>query len=90
MRILSIDAWRDCDGGWQWNNWFHCGDIDKATFERIADNPRALLRWLRDDAGALSDGSKGRVSVEDDGHNVVILAKGTREPLIAIEYGLEY
>lgn len=88
MRILSIDAWRD-GSGWTWNNWFHRGNIDKATFEVLKTN-RAILRYLRDDAGALSDASKGRVYVEDDGHNIVIYDKSTGEPLIAIEYGPEY
>ena len=31
--------------------------------------------------------SKGRVALEDDGYNVVIVNKSTREPLFAIEYG---
>ena len=88
MNILSIDAWRD-GHGWTWNNWLHCGDIDKATFESLKTN-RAILRYLSNDAGALSDASKGRVCVEDDGYNVVICDKSTGEPLIAIEYGPEY
>jgi hypothetical protein len=79
-RILSIDAWRN-QGGWEWNNWFHVGDMDT-----LPDNNRELL-WMLREKGILSDASKGLVSVEDDQYNKVILAKGTREPLFAIEYG---
>jgi hypothetical protein len=82
IRILSIDAWRDA-GGWYWNAWYKVGECPLSTCDL---KPRALLRYMRD-AEFLGDGSKGRVSIEDDGHNVVILAKGTREPLFALEYG---
>lgn len=88
MNILSIDAWRYPYGGWQWNDWRRCGTIDKATFEALKTN-RRTLRYLRD-AGHLSAYSAGRVSVEDDGYNVVICDRSTGEPLIAIEYGPEY
>ena len=80
MKILSIDAWR-YDGGWTWNNWFNVGSIEK-----IPEGNRRILKMMRD-KGYLSEGSKGRVTVDDDGYNVVILDKGTREPLFAIEYG---
>lgn len=80
-RILSVDAWRD-GGGWQWNNWFHVGDIERtASFK-----PRPLLRELRERM-YLSPRSVGRVAVEDDGYNIVIKDKNTGEPLFAIEYG---
>jgi hypothetical protein len=39
------------------------------------------------EAGHLCNGSQGRIAIEDDGYNVVFLARGTREPLLAIEYG---
>lgn len=82
FRVLSIDAWRAPDG-WTWNNWFHVGSVPAA----LADaKPRAILRAMRD-AGFLSARSTGRVAVEDDGYNIVILARGTREPVFAIEYG---
>lgn len=88
MNILSIDAWRDNEGGWQGNSWCRAGTIDKATFEALKTN-RQTLRYLRD-AGHLSAYSAGRVSVEDDGYNVVICDRSTGEPIIAIEYGPEY
>lgn len=82
-RILSIDAWRH-DGSWSWNNWFqHYTEIE------IPDDitNRQLLHMARDEWGILSDESKGRVTVEDDGYNLVILDRKTLEPLYAIEYG---
>lgn len=80
MKVLSIDAWR-YDGGWTWNEWHHIGDIAS-----IPEGNRAILRMLRDE-GYLSNASCGRVAVEDDGYNVVVLNKSTRMPLLAIEYG---
>ena len=59
------------------------------TFYKVADNSRKLFRWFRD-AGMLSDGSKGRVTCEDDGYNIVIVNKDTREPLFAIEVWRAY
>ena len=79
-RILSIDAWRN-EYGWTWNAWYKVGEMDV-----IPETNRKILRAMRD-TGHLSDYSKGRVTVEDDGYNLVILDKRTREPLFAIEYG---
>lgn len=83
VRVLSIDAWRECDGGWTWNNWHKIGEVDAALCDAT---PRQLFRALRD-AGYLSSDSAGRVAREDDGHNVVINDRATGEPLIALEYG---
>ena len=85
MRILSIDAWRDPEG-WTWNNWFDVGTFDAPA--DTLDSPRKLLRYMRDQ-GYLSGASIGRVAIEDDQYNVVILDRRTRKPLFAIEYGAE-
>lgn len=84
--ILSIDAWREPDGGWQWNAWYDTGE----RFPRILIDakPRAILRWMRDN-GLLSAASAGRMALDDDGYNIVAVAKGTHEPIFAIEYGSE-
>lgn len=84
-RILSIDAWREPDGGWTWNNWYHVADFPMHQ-QAMLDKPRELLRWMRE-VGLLADGSKGNASVEDDGYNVVIRDRRTSEPVYAIEYG---
>lgn len=85
VAVLSIDAWRDVDGGWTWNNGHRIGRVDLAWCDL---NPRALFARMRD-AGYLAAASAGRVAREDDGHNVVIYARGTGEPLFALEYGGE-
>jgi hypothetical protein len=88
MKVLSIDAWRESEGGWAWNAWYSVGSIDKAEFEKLKTN-RAILRWFRD-SGYLGDGSKGCVTVDDDQFNVVVCARSSGEPLFAIEYGPHY
>lgn len=84
-RLLSIDAWRDPDGGWYWNNWF---TIEEGVFFKpeVLDSPRMLLAYCRK-AGWLTAESAGRCAVEDDQFNVTVLDKNTREPLIAFCYG---
>lgn len=87
MKILSIDAWKTPEG-WTWNNWCKVGEIEKAEFEKL-DTTRKVLSYMRE-WGYLSDWSKGRVAVQGDQYNVVIVDKNTHEPLFAIEYGPEY
>lgn len=82
-RILSIDAWREAGGGWTWNQWYSLGTMPR---EAALSSTRKLLRYLRNE-GLLSRYSCGRVAVEDDGYNLVVVARKTREPLIAVEYG---
>lgn len=83
IRILSIDAWRD-DGGWTWNNWFKAGTCPLSLCDL---KPRALLKALREEYGILSAASAGKVSVEDDGYNIVIKQRSNDMPLYALEYG---
>lgn len=87
MKVLSIDAWRD-GSGWTWNTWYTVGEIDKATFETLY-TPRKQLKWFRDE-GYLTAESAGKVAIDDDGYNIVVTARGTGQPLFAIEYGPEY
>ena len=82
INVLSIDAWRD-GSGWQWNQWYKAGQCDVAVCDYP---PRKLLAFMREQ-GYLSPTSVGRVAIEDDQYNVVIVDKGTREPLFALEYG---
>lgn len=89
LKVLSIDAWRESEGGWPWNNWSHAFDITKEEFERIEKSPRKVLKWMRD-VGLLGDRSKGKLAVEDDQNNLVIVHRHTSGPLYAIEYGPAY
>jgi len=88
MKILSIDAWADGACGWTWNNWFHVGNIETEQFDALNTN-RRILAWFRAN-GFITEASKGKVSVEDDGYNLVVIDRSNRMPLFAIEYGIEY
>lgn len=86
IKILSIDAWRDFEGGWTWNDHRLIGTVEKETLEKL-DSNRKLLKFLRAE-GILSEASKGTVTVVKegtyDGTFIEIQDKGTGEPLIAI------
>lgn len=82
--LLSIDAWR-FDNGWGWNNWHKLEDNIYWDDEKPM-TARRVLRALRD-WGYLTDASKGRLTIEDDGYNYVIVDRKTRKPLLALCYG---
>jgi hypothetical protein len=82
--LLSIDAWRECEGGWTWNAWYN---LEKDIYFAESElTPRKVLKALRK-WGFLSDESKGKVSLDDDGYNIVIQDKDTYEPIFALAYG---
>ena len=82
VSILSIDAWRD-NGGWTWNSWYKIGECGAAWADAT---PREILAMFRERGFTRAD-SKGRACIEDDQRNIVICARGTREPVYAIAYG---
>jgi len=82
IQLLSIDAWRE-GYSWVWNQWFKRGRVPAALLDKPT---RYILAFLREE-NYLSNESKGRVAIEDDGYNLVIVCRGTREPILAIEYG---
>ena len=94
-KILSIDAWAGYEPNtWEWNNWFHVGDIDKKAFEKLTTDQkttnRKILKYFRN-KGYLNSTSQGLCGVEDhDEYNVVITDRKNGRPLYAIEYGPEY
>ena len=82
--LLSIDAWRDCEG-WSWNQWF---TVETGIyFEERELTPRKILAALRK-WGFLTEESKGRLAINDDQYNIVIEDKNTHEPLLALCYGM--
>jgi hypothetical protein len=83
FKILSIDAWGNEEDGYEWNNWHTVGELTEAQLNSSLAS--ALIS-----KGLLSPASKGKVGVEDDGYNYVIVDRLTREPLFAIEYGDYY
>ena len=80
-KVLSIDAWGNEDDGYEWNQWFNTGTIDLADLN--ASNDEILYRM--EEEGFITRANKG--DIDDDGYNLVIVDKQTREPLFAIEYG---
>lgn len=78
--LRSIDAWRDPEGGWTWNNSFH---IESGIFIGNEVGTRGLLKYCREGLNILTNESKGRVRVYDDGDIIEIQARGTGEPLFA-------
>lgn len=86
--VLSIDAWGNEEDGYDWNSWNNVGTID-LDLNLDAEN-RDIIRYIicaMIGAGYLQPIAKEACEVEDDGYNVVIVLKTTREPLFAIEYG---
>jgi hypothetical protein len=80
--VLSIDAWGNLEDGYEWNQWFNVGSIDLDLDAENRDIIRAMVN-----AGYLTALALESAAVEDDGFNIVILDKETREPVFAIEYG---
>ena len=82
-RLVSIDAWRDYDGGWTWNQWY---TVEDGVYLGNDITARRLLKFMRQ-SGWLTEKSKGRVRI--DWHNemcepfIEILNKNTGEPLLA-------
>lgn len=79
--LRGIDAWRDEDGGWTWNDSWVIEDGIYILESELT--PRKILRYLRQ-WGYLTESSKGRVQVVNDGDIIEILDKNTGEPLLAL------
>jgi len=82
LTVLSIDAWGNPEEGYTWNEWFHVGTIELDLDAENRDIVRAMVN-----AGYLTPKALDVATVEDDGFNIVIIDKETREPAFAIEYG---
>ena len=80
--VLSIDAWGNETDGYEWNEWFNVGTID---LDLDAENRQIIQAMVN--AGYLTRAALESAAVEDDGFNIVIIDKETREPVFAIEYG---
>jgi hypothetical protein len=75
--LRSIEAWREPEEGWYWNQSFHCEKVEFAD-----PTPRKVLQWLRENE-YLTETSKGKVLVEDHGDVIEIIKKNTGEPIYA-------
>jgi hypothetical protein len=84
--LLNIDALHDGDG-WYWNDLRYIErGIYIADDSKLLSSNRALLKYMRDNLGVLSEYSKGRVSVEREYDNEIITVcdKSNRQPLVAL------
>lgn len=86
FKLLQIDAWREPEGGWTWNNHYLleegiCIQENYITPRRIAS---ALRRW-----GYLAPQSTGLIRVDMhneivDGYLIEILDRRNGEPVFAL------
>lgn len=83
-KLLSVDSWHDGEC-WSWNNW---QTIEEGIYlhETTLNSPRKLLRYCRNKLKILTNSSKGKLQVEDDGYNVQIQTRNG-ECLFAFCYG---
>lgn len=86
FKLLGIDAWRDGEGGWTWNQQFVIDD--ELYIEEKDLTPRKILRILRE-VGYLYNASKGRLYVDMnpglvDGYLIEIQDRHNSEPLLAL------
>ena len=79
--LLSVDGWRGRDGIWFWSEGY---TVESALYISEADTtPRKLFKYLRE-CGYLSERSKGKLSLYDDGYNLVIAVSYTHLTLPTI------
>lgn len=88
MKILSIEAWCNKQDGYEWNNWFNVGAINKADFEALKTD-KQIAQWFMDN-GYTTTSDMRQITIEDDQYNIVLCEKKSGQPLFAIEYGAEY
>jgi hypothetical protein len=85
IRVLNVSAYKD-DGYWNWNYWNTVAEITKEQFLALKSD-RQTIKFVRDELGLLSEHSKGKIAVDDDGYNVTIVQKSNNMPIFALEYG---
>lgn len=89
MKILSVDAWAEPEGGWTWNAWYTIGEISKKELETTSQTDKNL-RLLFKRLGYTTTADKRKVAICDDQYNIVLCDAKDGRPLYAIEYGPEY
>lgn len=78
--LLSIDAWGDGEGGWDWNASYKLED--ELFFHTSQLTTRRILYHLRG-MGYLTAASKGKVTVIHEWPLIEIQNRKTGEPLLA-------
>ena len=71
--------------GWSWNNWWK---LEEGIWfdPSVLDSARKLLKYCRDKLQILSEESKGKLCIDDDGYNVCINLRNG-ETIFAFCYG---
>lgn len=85
LDLVSIDAWRECEGGWIWNQSYLVESGIYLESSRLT--PRKIFAFLRR-AGFLTPESKGRVRLEEIPAFEPIFEiqdRVTGEPLLALQ-----
>lgn len=89
VEIRSIDAWKNSEGGWDYNNSFV---ILREECKKLLLSPetsnRRILQFLRE-VGVLAESSKGKLRVEDSWPYIEIQNKDTGQPYIQIYFDEE-
>jgi hypothetical protein len=85
--LVSIDAWRESEGGWSWNQSHKLREFTREDVGPLLEkkNPRELFAYMRRE-GYLSDASKGRVAIDVSGSDpdyITIQDRKTQEPHFA-------
>lgn len=89
-QLISIDAWKEPEGGWFWND---LNKIEEGIYiaedSKVLNSSRSAIKYFRENLGVLNDNSKGKVSIDFnndimDGVLLVVSARGTGEPLFAL------
>lgn len=85
LPVLSVDAWREPEGGWTHNAVYGTGET--MPRELLDASPRRILAWFRQVGLLDPQRSPGRVAVDSDGcDGLEIVARGTREPLFWVPW----
>lgn len=85
FKLLSIDAWRDGECHWVWNDFYLIEEgICFTDDSKVLKSSRELLKYLRDNLAVLSDYSKGKVRVVWDCDIIEIQEKNTGKPIFAL------
>jgi len=82
--ICLVHTIKDENGSWIYDDQTYIGvETDKVLTDDILNNPRKVLKWLRDN-DYLDDSSKGKVKVVYDDDTVEIQMKSNGKPFMAI------
>ena len=85
FKVLSIDAWSGSEeNSWEWNNWFTLTE----TYNEKEYGPlteKSAMEFFKNEF--ITKGHEDEFEAEDDQYNLLLVKKGNRKPILAIEYG---